>query len=358
MTEYFTCICDTVQKEIDSGTEVGNYLDGGDGNDTLWGEGGNDTLIGGAGDDKLYGGEGANYLDGGAGNDVLNSGQTTRSTLTVKGGLLAGLTPARQIIFGSDTADSGNDTLTGGGLNGSTLLNQLRHPLVQRQAIRLGSSRRRLVDAGIEAQHKFAGMPLERLNPFLLTHLQKHLERSLAFMFQPGNVLGVKIRAAVQSDKLAAKHLDIRVVFDHRPLPFNHHHVFHGCTPFSINHLRIDSTAPLSVSGEGCGRWNTRTPPNSFTPTRDPSRSLTFAPKSASSDSISRHLMLPEAGRAKISARIFELLRFMRGQYHKIVSTATRRTALPAPLPDGEGTAWRYRATANDACYEGERKVA
>lgn len=32
--------------------------------------------------------------------------------------------------------------------------------------------------------------------------------------------------------------------------------------------------------------------------------------------------MLPEAGRAKISARVFELLRFMYGQYHKAVSFA------------------------------------
>ncbi|MDD5385392.1 MAG: hypothetical protein PHG89_11000 [Gallionella sp.] len=55
--------------------------------------------------------------------------QTTHGTLTVKGGLLAGLTPARQIVFGSDAADSGNGALSGGdqadslyGMNGADTL--------------------------------------------------------------------------------------------------------------------------------------------------------------------------------------------------------------------------------------------
>jgi hypothetical protein len=36
---------------------------------------------------------------------------------------------------------------------------------------------------------------------------------------------------------------------------------------------------------------------------------------------MSRHLMLPETGRAKFSAKVFEFLRFMAKQYHKPVST-------------------------------------
>lgn len=132
-------------------------------------------------------------------------------------------------------------------LNRSPLLNQLCHPLIQRQASRLGSRRRCLMDAGIKAQHKFAGMPFERLNPLFFAHLQKHLERSFAFMFQTVNIFGIKIGTSVQTDKFTAKHFNVGIVLNDRPLSFNHHHVFHGCTPFSINHLRIDSTAPLSV---------------------------------------------------------------------------------------------------------------
>ena len=44
-----------------------DYIDAGDGNDTVHGQGGDDTLIGGAGDDLLYGGEGADSISGGAG---------------------------------------------------------------------------------------------------------------------------------------------------------------------------------------------------------------------------------------------------------------------------------------------------
>lgn len=48
-----------------------NYLDGGDGNDSIDGGLGNDTLIGGSGDDSLIGGYGDDSLEGGHGNDTL-----------------------------------------------------------------------------------------------------------------------------------------------------------------------------------------------------------------------------------------------------------------------------------------------
>ncbi|MGA8006290.1 MAG: calcium-binding protein [Burkholderiales bacterium] len=49
--------------------DLGDTIDGGDGNDTLEGVDGNDLLIGGAGDDTLYGGNGNDALQGGDGND-------------------------------------------------------------------------------------------------------------------------------------------------------------------------------------------------------------------------------------------------------------------------------------------------
>ncbi len=283
-----------------------DLIEGGEGNDVIRADGGNDVLLGGAGSDYVY---------VGGGNDV---------------------------IFDR--------------LNRSAFLNQLRYPLIQRQAISLGSSTRRLMNVRVKTQYKLAGVPFERLNSILCAHLQKHLERSLAFLFQAGNVFGIKIGTAIQPNKLAAKHFNVRVVLNHCTLFLNHHHVFHGCTPFSVNHLRIDSTAPLSVSGEGCGLWNTRTSPNNLTPMRDPSRSLTFAPKSSNSDSISRHLMLPETGRANISARVFELLRFMPQQYHKIVSDAMWKKEQLTIVLLGESIMHQLNA-ANDAQYEFQRRA-
>ncbi len=65
---------------------------GSDGNDTINGEAGNDSLYGGDGNDTLNGGAGADLLYGEAGNDVLNGGSDNDK------------------LYGGD----GNDTLIGG----------------------------------------------------------------------------------------------------------------------------------------------------------------------------------------------------------------------------------------------------
>jgi Ca2+-binding RTX toxin-like protein len=53
---------------------LGFYIEGTDGNDTLYGSAGADTISGGKGSDHLYGGAGNDTLDGGLGNDVLFGG--------------------------------------------------------------------------------------------------------------------------------------------------------------------------------------------------------------------------------------------------------------------------------------------
>lgn len=68
-------------------------IDGGNGNDLITGGSGSDTVSGGAGNDTIYGNDGMDTLSGGAGDDVINGGK------------------------GSDriSGDEGNDSLTGGG---------------------------------------------------------------------------------------------------------------------------------------------------------------------------------------------------------------------------------------------------
>ena len=56
------------------GAEVDNYIDGGAGDDVLETGPGNDTLLGGAGNDSLYGDAGDDSLVGGDGNDTLEGG--------------------------------------------------------------------------------------------------------------------------------------------------------------------------------------------------------------------------------------------------------------------------------------------
>lgn len=61
----------------DTGIGSTNTLDGGDGQDNIWGFG-NDTIFGGGGDDTIYSIVGTSVLDGGAGNDrVITNGVST-----------------------------------------------------------------------------------------------------------------------------------------------------------------------------------------------------------------------------------------------------------------------------------------
>ena len=83
----------TAQKDVLTGDENPNVLQGMGGDDELSGGGNNDRLYGGAGEDDLEGGDGADMLSGGADDDTLDGGSGT-DTLT--GG-------------------AGDDDLTGGG---------------------------------------------------------------------------------------------------------------------------------------------------------------------------------------------------------------------------------------------------
>ncbi|MEI4470254.1 Hint domain-containing protein [Frigidibacter sp. MR17.24] len=96
-----------------------DYLDGGDGDDVIYGEAGNDTLLGGKGNDTLDGGSGNNLLKGGEGNDKIVAGDGAN---TVSGGagddkVVVG-NGANSIDggTGNDTilAGNGNNTITGG----------------------------------------------------------------------------------------------------------------------------------------------------------------------------------------------------------------------------------------------------
>ncbi len=51
---------------------VADDIDGGDGNDLIFGQGGDDEIKGGAGDDTIYGGAGDDLIHGGAGSDILD----------------------------------------------------------------------------------------------------------------------------------------------------------------------------------------------------------------------------------------------------------------------------------------------
>jgi len=118
-----------------------DYIDGGDGNDHIFGNsqfaalgsvdgadrifggGGADYINGNAGDDAIFGGDGSDGLYGGAGNDSINGDagndhiNGNKGDDTIDGGsgndeLLGG--QGNDVLFGGNGNGDGNDTLSGG----------------------------------------------------------------------------------------------------------------------------------------------------------------------------------------------------------------------------------------------------
>jgi Ca2+-binding RTX toxin-like protein len=93
------------------GDNFNNFIDGIDGDDTIFGYGGNDTIYGGnSGNDVIYAGTGDDFLDGGEGNDLL-SGDEGNDTLNG--------TRGDDELYGGDGIDIlyggfSNDLLSGG----------------------------------------------------------------------------------------------------------------------------------------------------------------------------------------------------------------------------------------------------
>ncbi len=100
---------DTSAHELLMMREGNDTVDGGGGDDIIYGGAGNDYLSGGAGWDRIYGGAGDDVLSGGAGGDKIKGG-SGNDILT--GG--AGKDQFMFAVFGEDgsSGDAGHDTIT------------------------------------------------------------------------------------------------------------------------------------------------------------------------------------------------------------------------------------------------------
>ncbi len=103
-------------KDAIYGGRGNDRLDGGAGNDLIHGELGNDELFGGAGNDKLMGDEGADAIEGGLGNDTLYGGSGNDTLTGDEGNDQLYGESGRDLLFGG----LGDDYLNGGG-QGDTL---------------------------------------------------------------------------------------------------------------------------------------------------------------------------------------------------------------------------------------------
>ncbi|SJM93542.1 DUF4347 domain-containing protein [Crenothrix polyspora] len=113
---------DIYAKELEWFHNAGDRLDGGFGDDTLYGDKGQDYLRGGAGKDVLYGGEDGDYLNGDAGDDAL-FGDAGDDFITDNDGSNAFYGGDGNDVIGGtgdQNGGEGNDSLSGIG-NGFTL---------------------------------------------------------------------------------------------------------------------------------------------------------------------------------------------------------------------------------------------
>ncbi len=111
-----------------TGSDIGQFISGGLGNDTIDGRGGEDVLLGQIGDDEIQGGDGNDNIDGGDGEDAISGGAGND---TLRGGLgddtIIGGSGDDEIDGGAGfdiiTAGSGNDALIGANGNDTLIGN-------------------------------------------------------------------------------------------------------------------------------------------------------------------------------------------------------------------------------------------
>lgn len=118
--------------DIIVGSNTGNVLRGGLGNDTIYAQGGTDTIIGGEGNNTLFGQDGndtfflrdgVNAVNGGAGTDTADYAQSTQTVIVRLDGLASGggATGDTFVSVENINAGFGNDALIGNG--GANVLN-------------------------------------------------------------------------------------------------------------------------------------------------------------------------------------------------------------------------------------------
>src|SRR6266480_391560 len=129
---------------------------------------------------------------------------------------------------------------------------QVDDPGVDAFAMRGSLSGKPFMQCRGHAQVEFPGEMLARLNSFLGAHFQESLQRNLTLFPKFINRGSIEIRSTVNSDELTPEHVDLRIIGNDCLVTVNFD-IVHGFTSLSSSHLRMEVTAPLSVSGDRCG---------------------------------------------------------------------------------------------------------
>lgn len=129
-------------------------------------------------------------------------------------------------------------------------------------------------------------------------------------LFQFINGTSLECNHIIEMQDFPVKNVGILVVFKFALIAFIGHSV-HGFSPIFAKYRLMDFTAPLSVVGCGCGRWNTATCLSQINQTRDPRPSLIVPPYAWKTPSISAHAMAALTGSANMTSKVLRCLLFM-----------------------------------------------
>lgn len=116
----------TSSADLIIGNDLGNFINGAEGNDAIFGGNGDDVLLGGDGNDAISGGAGNDIIDAGNGNNIVDGGAGSDTIFAGSGHDILSGGDGDDTIFGGDGDDilyggEGNDYVAG---NGSTAGNE------------------------------------------------------------------------------------------------------------------------------------------------------------------------------------------------------------------------------------------
>src|SRR5471030_142824 len=119
----------------------------------------------------------------------------------------------------------------------------------------LRSNDQRFVVSRCQSGGDFATKRFKRCVAFFFTDIQKDLKRNCALFFKLLYAVSVKVSSPIQVDEFTAEHFNIRFIGNDGSLSADFESIaHHGLYPSFSSHFLTEFTAPLSVSGFGCGR--------------------------------------------------------------------------------------------------------
>lgn len=184
----------------------------------------------------------------------------------------------------------------------SRVRQDLIHPLVNRTRLDTCSLGNHAMVLGRRSEGQSARIRLIRLDTVFFAPLKVIVDGSPKGGFQFFGRAASEMNNVLNAVYCSMKQFIIALIPDGRGISFEG---LHGATPAVSRKRRKETTAPLSISGFGCGLWSVMRNVPFLMRTREPAPSLRVKSNAASIASTSFHLIPARSGLAKIVSSVF-----------------------------------------------------